>query len=301
MGNNISSRTKGTQPNLSPIQRQLIEVLLSSVDPCLKDALWAVLKNTDGREAIQYLASLLANQNQNQNQPLTPEDHKRMQRNRARALAIRTSNLKHLHYVQHREHNRRLHEESTSSSTNANNHTPPAPNTGAGGPFAIGFTPHPSPSQQVQNLKDPPEKKAMKQTTIPATRPFAVTPTKRATPARNPYITRSQPKAERREEMNDFALAKAIEEEEDVAAVNILENFEAAQALQSLYATATNVHVVQEQQARGSVHTHQLINVETVEADSDDDQDDEEKDAPPLKSAWDGDYGEGFDENGYAV
>ena len=305
MGNNISTRTKGRQSNLSPIQRQLIEVLLSSVDPCLKDALWAVLKNTDGRAAIEYLASLLANPNpnQNQNQPLTPEDQKRIQRNKARALAIRTSNLKHLHYVQHVEHNRRLHEESTSSSTNANNHTPPPPatNTGAGGPFASGFTPHPSPSQQAQNLKDPPEKKAMKQTTIPATRPFAVTPTKRATPARNPYITRSQPKAERREEMNDFALAKAIEEEEDVAAVNILENFEAAQALQSLYATATNVHVVQEHQSRGSVHTHQLLNVETVEADSDDDQDDEEKDAPPLKSAWDGDYGEGFDENGHAV
>ena len=305
MGNNISSRTKGTQPNLSPIQRQLIEVLLSSVDPCLKDALWAVLKNTDGREAIQYLASLLANQNQNQNQnqPLTPEDHKRMQRNKAKALAIRTENLKRRHFVRHLEENRRLYKESTSSSTNANTHTPPPPavNTGAGGQYALGFTPQPSPSQHVQNLKDPPEKKAMKQTTIPATRPFAVTPTKRATPAKNPYITRSQPKAKRREEMNDFALAKAIEEEEDVAAVNILENFEAAQALQSLYATATNVHVVQEHQARGSVHTHQLINVETVEADSDDDQDDEEKDAPPLKSAWDGDYGEGFDENGYAV
>ena len=301
MGNNISSRTKakGTQPNLSPIQRQLIEVLLSSVDPCLKDALWAVLKNTDGREAIQYLASLLANQNQ----PLTPEDHKRMQRNKAKALAIRTENLKRRHFVRHLEENRRLYKESTSSSTNANTHTPhhPAVNTGAGGQYALGFTPQPSPSQHVQNLKDPPEKKAMKQTTIPATRPFAVTPTKRATPAKNPYITRSQPKAKRCEEMNDFALAKAIDEEEDVAAVNILENFEAAQALQSLYATATNVHVVQEQQARGSVHTHQLLNVETVEADSDDDQDDEEKDAPPLKSAWDGDYGEGFDENGHAV
>ena len=147
-----------------------------------------------------------------------------------------------------------------SSSTNANTPPPPPPavNTGAGGQYALGFTPQPSPSQHVQNLKDPPEKKAMKQTTIPATRPFAVTPTKRATPAKNPYITRSQPKAKRREEMNDFALAKAIEEEEDVAAVNILENFEAAQALQSLYATATNVHVVQEHQARASVHTHQL-------------------------------------------
>ena len=180
MGNNISSRTKGTQPNLSPIQRQLIEVLLSSVDPCLKDALWAVLKNTDGREAIQYLASLLANQNQNQNQnqPLTPEDHKRMQRNKAKALAIRTENLKRRHFVQYVEQNRRLIQESTSSSTNANTPPPPpAVNSGAGGQYALGFTPQPSPSQHVQNLKDPPEKKAMKQTTIPATRPFAVTPT----------------------------------------------------------------------------------------------------------------------------
>lgn len=329
MGNNTSSEGKGSK--LTVVQRQLIQIILESCEPSLKAAFWAVLKNADNEDVFSYVRSLLAEQQENHRphpgQPLTPDQQQRILRNKRKAKAIREQNLKRQHYVEFIDQNRQRHQQYANGFIPPHNSpTPPPP---------IVQVQSPSEHKEEKNImkptnvqrKSPPEHKANQiqttipatrpfavtphkdkakqsiQTTIPATRPFAVTPAKSSSPMTNPYNTRSTSK--RVEEENDYALAKALEEEDDIAAVDHLNNFEAAKALQSLCARATSVHQVVEHQGRGSAHAHQLIVVETVESDSDDNVDvdvgDGTQDKRPGKSAEDGDYGPGFDENGYEV